>query len=238
MVKLIENLHVISGDKLTHPWDASAYLITGSEPVLIDCGSSEGYPALKRNLKQLGYEPKDITRVIATHSHWDHLSGMAQLREESDARLLLHRAEHEQAATGDYNLTSSFLYDRPFPRVQADDTLEDGDVLEVGSYRLSVHHTPGHSPGSVCLLTEIRGTKILIAGDTLYGAYYPKAGSNMEDWTASLDRLLKLEFDVMTIGHCPPTLIFDAWTKVQEARQQLGVAFNPWFKPFYLAFRY
>jgi hydroxyacylglutathione hydrolase len=57
MIRLIGNLYVISGDKLTHPWDASAYLLAGDEPTLIDCGSSEGYNALKANLKKLGYTP-------------------------------------------------------------------------------------------------------------------------------------------------------------------------------------
>src|ERR671916_318747 len=93
MVRLIGDLFVISGDKLTHAWDASAYLITGTEPTLIDCGSSLGYGALKRALGRCGYRPSDIRRVISTHGHWDHLSGMAHLRAESDAELWLHAAD-------------------------------------------------------------------------------------------------------------------------------------------------
>jgi hydroxyacylglutathione hydrolase len=238
MVRLIGNLYVVAGDKLTHPWDASAYLLAGDEPTLIDCGSSEGYPALKRNLKQIGYRPRDLRHVIATHGHWDHLSGMQMLRQDSDALLWLHPNDREQVETGDWDGTAAFLYDRPFPPVPVDRCLHNGDVLAIGEQRLHVYHTPGHSPGSVSLWIEISGLKLLIAGDTLWGGYHPRIRSNIDDWIASLDRLLELDFDVASIGHCPPTLIFDAKTKVREARQQLGVLFDPWFKPFHIKFMY
>lgn len=238
MVRLLGQLYVVSGDKLTHPWDASAYLVMGDEPTLIDCGGTEGYPALKRSLKQLGLEPKDIKRVIGTHGHWDHVSAMACLREESDALLYLHDGDREAVETGDPERTAAFLYDKPFPPVQVDRLLNDGDVLPINGYDFHVYHTPGHSPGSVSLWVEINGMKLLISGDTWWGGYSPRVGSDVETWARSLDRLLELDFEVMTIGHCPPTLIYDARAKVQEARQQFAVYFNPWFKPFHTTFRY
>ena len=60
MVALIGRLNLVSGGEISHPWDANAYLISGDEPVLIDCGGSEGYPALARNLRHLGYEPPTL----------------------------------------------------------------------------------------------------------------------------------------------------------------------------------
>jgi hydroxyacylglutathione hydrolase len=113
MIRLIGRLNLVSGGEISHPWDANAYLITGDEPVLIDCGGSEGYPSLKSNLRRLGYEPGDVRKVVATHGHWDHLSATARIREESDALLLVHAADKEQVETGDPDLTVSFLYDRP-----------------------------------------------------------------------------------------------------------------------------
>jgi hydroxyacylglutathione hydrolase len=238
MVRLIGNLYVVAGDRLTHPWDASAYLIGGDEPTLIDCGSSAGYPALKRSLQALGYAPRDIRRVIATHSHWDHLSGMALLREESDAALWMHPAERDQVETGDAERTVAFLYGQAFPSVTVDRLLDDGEILRIDGYCFQVLHTPGHSPGSISLWTEINGLKLLIAGDTLWGHYHPRIGSDLDAWCASLDRILELDFDAMSFGHCPPNLSFDAKHKVREARQQLGVYFNPWFKPLHMTFRY
>jgi len=238
MVRLIGQLYVISGNKLTHPWDASAYFIAGEEPTLIDCGSSAGYPFLKRNLKQLGYEPKDIRQVIATHGHWDHLSGMAQLREESDAQLLMHTADRAAVEHGDSEHTAAFLYDQSFTPVHVDRVIEGDELLSAGPYQLRVYHTPGHSPGSLSFWLEVNGLKLLIAGDTLYGGYHPRIGSDLDQWCCSLDRLMMLDVDALTIGHSPPSLIFDAKLHIQEARQQFGVLFNPWFKPFHTNFRY
>jgi len=79
--------------------------VNGAEPTLIDCGSSAGYPQLKLSLHAFGLEPRDIKTVIATHGHWDHLSGMARLREESDAVLVMHPGDQWAVETGDFDLT-------------------------------------------------------------------------------------------------------------------------------------
>ncbi|MDQ3855502.1 MAG: MBL fold metallo-hydrolase, partial [Chloroflexota bacterium] len=159
MIRLLGEFWVVSGDKLTHAWDASAYLIAGDEPTLIDCGSAKGYPALKRDLKTFGYEPRDISRVLATHGHWDHLSAMAQLKQESDAKLYIHEAEQSQVESGDALRTATLLYDRQFPPVKVDGYLYDGDILRVNGFELQVIHTPGHSPGSVSFWTQFNGVK-------------------------------------------------------------------------------
>lgn len=238
MPRLLDNLWLVAGDKLTHRWDASAYLITGDEPTLIDCGSTAGYPALTANLREIGYEPRNIRRIIATHGHWDHLSAAASLQDESDAKLLIHPADRAPVERGDFDRTSAFLYGEPFPPARVDGELHDGDVLRVNGVALHVLHTPGHSPGSVCLWTEIAGLKLLIAGDTLWGCFHPRVGSDLAAWERSLDRLLALDVDALTAGHVPPVLLLDAGRRLREARQQFGVYYNPWFKPFNVEFRY
>jgi hydroxyacylglutathione hydrolase len=229
MIRLVGELWVTSGKSLTHPWDATAYLVNGPEPTLIDCGSNVGYELLKRNLHTFGLEPRDIRTVIATHGHWDHLSGMAALREESDAKLLMHEGDRVAVETGDFNLTSSFLYDRSFPPVKVDGVLRDGDVLQINDLDVQVFHTPGHSPGSISLLTSVGGLGLLIAGDTVWGGYHPKIGSDLDAWSASLDRLLSLSFDVMTVGHYGPALIFNAKRRLRNSRRSFGAFLDPWF---------
>lgn len=229
MIRLLDELWLLSGKTQTHPLDATAYLVKGEEPTLIDCGSSAGYPALKRSLQSFGYQPSDIVKVIGTHGHWDHLSGMAQLREESNAKLYLHEADREQVETGDFALTSAFLYDKPFPPVKVDGLLRDGDILQINDFRFTVYHTPGHTPGSICLWADVGDVKLLIAGDTMWGGYHPRIHSDLEAWGESLDRLLALNFDVMTFGHWD-ALIEDAKRKVELARRQFAVYFDPWFR--------
>ncbi len=229
MLRLIDELWIVSGHDITHPWDASAYLVKGDEPTLIDCGSAIGYPALKRSLQGFGYQPEDIRRVIGTHGHWDHLSGMAQLRAESQAELWMHEADRAQVESGDYELTSAFLYGLPFPPTHVDRLLHDGEELRINDFDFTVYHTPGHTPGSICLWTRVGHIGLLITGDTFWGGYHPRIHSNLEDWKRSLDRLLELDFDLVTIGHYS-SLITDAKRKVREARVQFGQYFDPWFK--------
>lgn len=229
MIRLVGELWVASGNTLTHPWDATAYLVNGNEPTLIDCGSQAGYAQLKRNLHAFGLDPTDIKRVIATHGHWDHLSGMASLRAESGATLLMHQGDRVAVETGDFDLTASFLYDRSFPQVQVDRILSDGDVLQVNDLEIQIFHTPGHSPGSISLLTRVGGLGLLIAGDTVWGGYHPKIGSDLDAWSDSLDRLLTLNFDVMTVGHHAPALIFNAKRRLSDSRRSFGAFLNPWF---------
>jgi hydroxyacylglutathione hydrolase len=234
MVRLLGPLHVVAGEKLSHPWDANAFLVAGGEPTLIDCGSTEGYAGLKAALWELGYGPSDIRRVLVTHGHWDHASGMARLREESNAELFVHAGDREAVETGDHELTAAFLYGQPFPPLEVDGLLCDGQTIRAGAVELHVYHTPGHTPGSVTFWTEVFGMRLLFTGDAVWGAFHPRIRSSLDDWERSLDRILELDFDAIGIGHGPPALIMDARRNVQEARQQFGVYFNPWFKPFYL----
>jgi glyoxylase-like metal-dependent hydrolase (beta-lactamase superfamily II) len=232
-VNLVGDVWLLSHELLTHPWDASGYFIPGDEPTLIDCGSAEGYEAMKRDLAGLGYKPGDIRRVFGTHGHWDHLSAMAQLREETDAELLLHAADREQVEQGDPELTASFLYERPFPPIRVDAPLEEGQSFDVNGVRLSVLHTPGHTPGSVSFIAETGGHRLLIAGDTMWGGASRYIRSDLDQWVVSLDRLLEEDFDVMTAGHIPPRLVTDAKRRVRESRRYFGIYFDPWFRMFY-----
>jgi glyoxylase-like metal-dependent hydrolase (beta-lactamase superfamily II) len=159
---------------------------------------------------------------------------MAQLRQESGAKLLIHEADRAPVETGDYERTAGYLYGESFPPIRVDGLLHDGDVLSINGLELRVYHTPGHTPGSVCLWTEAADeaghkTRVLIAGDTLWGGYSPRVGSDLDTWVRSLDRLLQLDFDVITFGHwCAP--ILDAKQKVAKAREQFCALFNPWFR--------
>ena len=228
-VHLCGELYQVAGGDLTHPYDAGAYLLRGAECVLVDCGSLDGHAALVANLRRLGVAPSDLAGVYATHGHYDHLSGLARLRQLADVPLWLHPAEHEAVRAGDGLRTSAtLLYDRAFPPLTVEHSLRDGQTLPGG---VRVIHTPGHSPGSVCFLLETGGRRVLLAGDTLWGGFHPALGSDIEAWRSSLDRLLLEDFEVMSFGHVVSHLVLDAHGKVAAARRRLGVLFDPWFMP-------
>ncbi len=120
----------------------NAYLIqdrASGKAIVVDA-PAEG----ERILEALG--EGQVTAIIVTHRHPDHWVSIDALKQATGARVLCHKADQEPYAE------------------KVDGTLGDGDEIEVGELRVRVIHTPGHTPGSLCLLAEGR----LISGDTLF----------------------------------------------------------------------
>jgi glyoxylase-like metal-dependent hydrolase (beta-lactamase superfamily II) len=238
-VRLSASLWQVAGEGITHPWDANAYLLHADEPTLIDCGSTAGYPALRRALDAAGTGPGKIRRVLGTHGHWDHVSGVAGLRQDSDVELCLHAGERAAVESGDpVRTTASLLYGQPAPRLRVDSELYDGQRLLLGAAAIDVVHTPGHTPGSVCFVVSVDSYRLLVAGDTLWGGFHPDIGSDVSAWHRSLDRLLEMELDYLTFGHGTHRLLPDAHERLREARVRLGTFYDPWGRPPYLSFSY
>lgn len=87
----------------------------------------------------------DIRYIIATHSHYDHAGGIRDLIEKTGAEMIIHEDESSGGPP-------------------ADITVKDGDLLSLGGLPVRIIHTPGHSPGSICIYS---GNK-LFTGDTLF----------------------------------------------------------------------
>lgn len=237
--RLSTSLWQVAGAGITHPWDGNAYLVDAGDPTLLDCGSAVGYPALRDALAFAGPGIHGVRRVLATHGHWDHVSAVAPLREEAEVELWAHAAERDALESGDpVRTTARLLYAQPAPRLRVDEELVDGDVLPAGAATVEVLHTPGHSPGSVSFVVCVDGYRLLVAGDTLWGGFHPAIGSDIEEWRRSLDRLLELDLDYMTFGHCVHDLVPDVHARLLEARSRLGSFYDPWFRPPYLALDY
>ena len=133
------------------PYGTNAYILTcrqTSASVLVDAPGEAG-----KILTQLkGTDPKYI---LMTHSHMDHTGALADVKSALKAPIAAHRDD-----AGNLPL-------------QPDMLLGDGDVISCGEIKLTVLHTPGHTPGSLCFLTGI----YLIAGDTLFPNGPGKTGS-------------------------------------------------------------
>jgi len=86
-----------------------------------------------------------------------------------------------------------------------EERVRDGDIVQVGNYSLEVIHTPGHTPGSICLFTEIDEKTILFSGDMVSAGgklgFINGPGFKLEDWKNSLKRLLDFDIDAMFPGH-------------------------------------
>lgn len=187
-------VHKVSGS----PFDGNVYLIKDEVPILVDAGM-DPEPTLRKIKKYI--DPTKIEMIILTHSHHDHSGGVPLLKEATGARVLIH--EEEAGSLGDDMATVAYLFGLSAPEVAVDGTLQEGDVLDLGEWKLEVLHTPGHSPGGICLYE--RKAKVLFSGDTVFpqgniGRTDLFAGCDA-DLIRSIERLTKLDVEVLYPGH-------------------------------------
>jgi glyoxylase-like metal-dependent hydrolase (beta-lactamase superfamily II) len=211
--------------------EAISYLVLGRvRAILIDTGTGIG------NLKELVQELTDLpVSVVNTHTHWDHIGANSQF--ESIAcynhpecieklRLGVKNERLKSSITGD-SIWKSLPLDVDsgtweIPPVEPTILLEDGDIIDLGGGReLEVIYTPGHSPGSICLLDK--SNRLLFTGDTFFpGPLYAYPDDvDIGLYMASIDLLKERidEYDYLCSGHNDP------WVK-SEVIRRVATAFK------------
>ncbi len=218
-------LYQVGGEGITHPLDANTFVV---DSVLIECGSRLGYPELKRSLGRLGLMASDIETVIATHGHWDHVSGMELLSEESDARLFVPTEDAEGVESGDSTSTVAYYYEEEVHPIKVAGRVDHGFFVRTEHALITPIRTPWHTPGSVCYRVEQADSVTLIAGDTLYGFYFPSPERSILDDLASgresLSRLRDEDYDHIAIGHAMLGFRDDVATRLEEAQRQFATS--------------
>jgi glyoxylase-like metal-dependent hydrolase (beta-lactamase superfamily II) len=115
---------------------------------------------------ELDKQGLEVKAIFLTHAHFDHIMALNGVREATGAPLLHHEAEAGILHDNDKNLFARFSHRAP-TFTPADRLLADGDTVTVGRSVLTVCHTPGHTPGSICLLDRKDG--FLYSGDAING---------------------------------------------------------------------
>lgn len=146
-----------------------------------------------------------LAAIWLTHAHLDHVGALAGVKRRWDVPVFLHPADqplYERAAQ------QAAAYGLPFEQPgPVERTLADGDVLDVGSMRFSVHHTPGHAPGHCVFL----GHGVVLAGDLLFAGSIGRTDLPLSDPAAmqrSLERIASFaEQTIVYPGHGPETTI-------------------------------
>ncbi len=194
------------------PFSTNAYIVFCPQlkvAAIID-PAPESLDRLKTFLKKMDLK---LEKVLLTHSHWDHFGDLKKLLKEVPVPVYVHPYDKQ-------NLQEPGCDGLPLliqiEGVEVADTYDEGDVVEVGELRFKVIHTPGHSPGGVCLYCKEH--QMLISGDTLFkgsigNLSFPTADSE-KMWT-SLDKLAKLPPETKVYpGHGEMTTIGEeTWLK-------------------------
>jgi metallo-beta-lactamase class B len=139
-------------------YDLSSYLITSSDGhLLINTGLADSVPQIRSNIEKLGFRVGDVKILTATHAHWDHVAGLAALKKMTGAQLYMSAPDADVLESG--GRTDFRWGDDPnarFDPVVVDKRLHDGDTIELGGNKLTLHIHGGHTKGASSFTLTVR----------------------------------------------------------------------------------
>ncbi len=136
----------------------NCYLLTEeNEAIAIDPGDE--YEKIIAAAEKEGCK---ITKILLTHGHFDHVGAVADIVEKTGAKVYVHKEDEIMLSDDTKNLSD--ISNAKIRHCSADFNFENGDVIDFCGNELKIHHTPGHSPGGVC----IEMGKVLFSGDLLF----------------------------------------------------------------------
>ncbi len=187
------------------PLETNCYLVADvavNEALLIDAPWKIEEP-VARHCAELGVA---VRQIVCTHGHWDHTMGLADLIARTGAPSACHPAD---AAMLEHPSFAPFSFPFSLTPVTPDRLLDEGDTVALGSHRFTVLHTPGHTPGCICLYDA--AAQVLFSGDVLFAGTCGRMdlpGGDSDAMVASLRRLAALAPDTAVYpGHGGDTTI-------------------------------
>ena len=213
MVELVPGIHSVDGSI-----GCNTYLIIEKSVTLVDTGLRGNEKLIYGYLEKLGYEPKDIKRIIITHAHIDHINCLHKLKEDTNAEILVGEGDadivdgkkplHHMGGFFGLVFGTLRLYYRYKP-VKVDVRLKDGDTINAFG-GLKVIMLSGHSPGNLGLYSQ--PGKLIFSSDTIrimdhrMVTPHPRFTEDLKGAIEAIRRLSELEFTILLPGHGYPVM--------------------------------
>ena len=186
------------------------YLVfDGDEWGLIDIGYEDTLDDIIELIRQMDFPLAGCKYLVATHADVDHVQALKRAKEVMpQANVVGHRHAQKLLATGERIMTYAEIAAQgisiPMPRVDFDQVIDEGDVLEIGGVKLDVWHTPGHAPAQLAF----RMGNLLFSGDNIYrdgcvGNIDAHHGSDIPDFIRSLTRIRESKVEWLLPSHGP-----------------------------------
>jgi len=189
------------------PFASNCYIVGSEltkEGMIIDPGDEAG-----QILKSVRDGQLDIKFIVLTHGHIDHVGAVKEVKQATGAEVCVHTDDAKSISEQEGRLISMLVSGLSYPAPSSPDRLlKDGDSIDLGNLHFLVLHTPGHTPGGICLL----GNGVLFTGDTLFnygvGRTDLPGGSYSQLMNSLHTKLMVLPDETIVYpGHGPETTI-------------------------------
>jgi hydroxyacylglutathione hydrolase len=172
-------------------YDSNVYVF---EDIIVDTGTGKNMDYIFKSIKEAGKSVDDLSLIVNTHNHYDHIGGNHKL----DLEVAMHTNDATALERGDQDAILATMFGKSMEKMKVNRKLEDGDKI----HDFEVILTPGHTSGSICLYDG----ETLISGDTVFsGGGFGRVdlGGDMGEMRKSLARLSKLDIENLLPGHGP-----------------------------------
>ncbi|MEM3587588.1 MAG: MBL fold metallo-hydrolase [Candidatus Jordarchaeaceae archaeon] len=201
--KVYDGVYLLGGSSITHIADCNVYLVDcgKDELVLIDSGAGPSYNLLVKNIESLGFNVNYLKALILTHKHIDHIGAAAKFRKSYGCKVIAHELDAKDIEKGEQFLTGAKAYGLKLEPCTVDIKLNQSETkLKFGELKFNLVHTPGHTPGSISIVLDIGGKRVLF-GQDIHGPLLPEWGANIEQYRQSMENLINLKADILCEGH-------------------------------------
>ena len=207
--------------------NCNVYLVEDEDKlILIDTGLPRSAKKIKKCIEDLGRKPTDVSTIVITHFHIDHVGSLKKMKDATAAKVAVHEADADYVAGKKAPPKPKNLMFKALSSIVKAEPVEPDIVLKEGSKvgRLTVIHTPGHSEGSISLFDIDR--KVMFSGDAIRfkdgKLEGPPSQFTLDPDKAreSIEKISTFDFDIMLGGHGQP-LKENASQKIREFNSTL-----------------